>query len=472
MGIKNYVWQVRPVQKAHVNHLEKIQRVLTELTISPHYQQKGVYNPYYELDIDVEKDIRPEVGPGEITFENVKSGTGTLIKSYGKGKYNFQIVVNGDRTKYYIITTGPYVTNHLGMKKRQSATASSDVNEYLSLYFIKHPKFTDAKAFMSDIGKLTGDTGVLASGGSVTYEDLRELLDKDEKVERDILIGYNNSKAVIADLKSMNVKWSVLHWVPQAKPGGIRRNNPSDIILELDDGSYVGYSNKISAGKDATPKLNTGIWSAYKKRMDRTQILSIERMIDKAWKDAANNIKPSSKNAYPALKRFNIKKEAFSETTSQEAFMTLAKAFDKDGLKFFTDDMYWPFRNNLIKAYSTYLKKPANMRYLINTVAIYTYDDPSQTPCPYKLLIGSEKSSTIKDVVSDDTHRQIFFSENNADFTKIITTYDNKSQSFKAQFTHKPSGITVKNSWTLRTRAQGGWGGKNLYFTTSGFKYS
>ena len=66
------------------------------------------------------------------------------------------------------------------MKKRQSATASSDVNEFLSLYFIKHPKFTDVKTFMSDVGKLTGDTGVLASGGSVTYEVLRELLDKDD----------------------------------------------------------------------------------------------------------------------------------------------------------------------------------------------------------------------------------------------------------------------------------------------------
>ena len=456
--------------ESYIPPVDKIQSFLRELTISPHYQQKGVYNPYYELDIDVEKDIRPALGPGEITFENVKSGTGKLLKSYGRGKYHFQIVVDGDRTKYHIITTGPIVTNHLGMKKRQSATASSDVNEYLSLYFIKHPKFTDAKTFMSNIGKLTGDTGILASGGAVTYEDLRELLDKDEKVERDILIGNHNSKAVIADLKSMKVKWSVLHWSPGAKPGGIRRNNPSDIIIELDDGSYIGYSNKISAGKDATPKLNTGIWSAYKKRADATQLKNIERMIDKAWDDAARKIKSSSKNAYPAIKRFNIKKEAFSETTSQEAFMGLAKSFDKDKLKFFTDDMYWPFRNNLIKAYSKYLKKPANMRYLINTVAIYTYDDPSDTPCPYKLLIGSEKGSTLKDVVSDDTHRQIFFSEDDTDFTKIITTYDNKSQSFKAQFTHKPSGLTVNWPITLRTRAQGGWGGKNLYFTTRGFK--
>ena len=68
--------------------------------------------------------------------------------------------------------------------------------------------------------------------------------------------------------------------------------------------------------------------------------------------------------------------------------------------------------------------------------------------------------------------QKIFFSENNSDFTQIKTTYDNKSQSFNAQFTHKQSGLTVKNSWTLRTRSAGGWGGKNLYFTTSGFKFS
>ena len=64
------------------------------------------------------------------------------------------------------------------------------------------------------------------------------------------------------------------------------------------------------------------------------------------------------------------------------------------------------------------------MRYLINTVGIYTYDDPSQTPCPYKLLIGSEKGSSLKDVVSDDSHREIFFSRNLlTDFKLVILTF-------------------------------------------------
>ena len=304
MALQKYVRQLRPIQENKVDYVERVQSSLSELTITPHYQQKGVYNPYYTLKVDIEKDIRPTVGKGEIKFQNVITGQGKLLKAYGKGKYFFQIVVNDNPTEYYINTTKSIVISHLGMKARKSATASSDVNEFLSLYFIKHSKFVDAKTFMVEISKLGGDTGILASGGVVTYEFLNELLDKDETAERDILIGYNNSKVVVKDLKSRKLNWKVLHWVPQAKPGGIRRNNPSDIVIELSDGSYIGYSNKISAGKDKTPKLNTGIWSAYKKRMDKTQLGNIEKMIDKAWTDAARLIKPKSKNAFLKIHGF------------------------------------------------------------------------------------------------------------------------------------------------------------------------
>ena len=46
-----------------------------------------------------------------------------------------------------------------------------------------------------------GDTGIMSSSVSVTYETLNGLLDKDETAERDINIGYNNSIAVLGDLK-------------------------------------------------------------------------------------------------------------------------------------------------------------------------------------------------------------------------------------------------------------------------------
>ncbi len=120
MSLQKYVRQLKPRNETYTPPVDKIQNFLGELTISPHYQQKGIYNPFYELNIDVEADIRPAVGPGEITFENVKSGKGKLLKSFGRGSFHFQIHVDGKKTKYYVTTIAKVVTNHLGMTKRKS----------------------------------------------------------------------------------------------------------------------------------------------------------------------------------------------------------------------------------------------------------------------------------------------------------------------------------------------------------------
>tara|TARA_B100000963_G_C22593413_1_gene656638 strand:- start:53 stop:1405 length:1353 start_codon:yes stop_codon:yes gene_type:complete len=443
-------------------------KYLVELTVSPDYQSKGVFNPFYVLNIP-EDDIRPSVGDGEIKYKSVDVGSGTLIKRYGKGNFHFQVNVNGEDTNFYIITPKKgFVTAHYGQKTRKSATASSNVNEFLTVYFLLHKDYTDAKTFMSDIGGKTGPTGVLdGAGKSVTYEDLIELIDKDETAERDIQIGYKNSVVVAKDLPNTIDK---VFWVPAIKPDGVGSKNPSDVVIKLIDGTYVGYSNKISAGKDATPKINTNITAFYSKLGDKRQLKSIQNMIDDAWNDAASTIEVTTPNAHKAISTFSISGEGFSESSSKRAFATLARAFQKDKLKFYADDFYYKFRNNLISAFSTYISDSRNMVYLLNTVGFYTYDDPNATPCPYKLLIGSEKGSTIKEVSSDEKQRQIFFTKKPSDLTQIRTSYDNKSQSFALSFGYRPLGKIISAPITLRTRAAGGWSGKSLYVTTSGFK--
>ena len=443
-------------------------KYLVELTVSPDYQSKGVFNPFYVLNIP-EDDIRPSVGDGEIKYKSVDVGSGTLIKRYGKGNFHFQVNVNGEDTNFYIITPKKgFVTAHYGQKTRKSATASSNVNEFLTVYFLLHKDYTDAKTFMSDIGGKTGPTGVLdGAGKSVTYEDLIELIDKDETAERDIQIGYKNSVVVAKDLPNTIDK---VFWVPAIKPDGVGSKNPSDVVIKLIDGTYVGYSNKISAGKDATPKINTNITAFYSKLGDKRQLKSIQNMIDDAWNDAASTIEVTTPNAHKAISTFSISGEGFSESSSKRAFATLARAFQKDKLKFYADDFYYKFRNNLISAFSTYISDSRNMVYLLNTVGFYTYDDPNATPCPYKLLIGSEKGSTIKEVSSDEKQRQIFFTKKPSDLTQIRTSYDNKSQSFALSFGYRPLGKIISAPITLRTRAAGGWSGKSLYITTSGFK--
>ena len=100
----------------------------------------------------------------------------------------------------------------------------------------------------------------------------------------------------------------------------------------------------------------------------------------------------------------------------------------------------------------------------------YTYDDPNATPCPYKLLIGSEKGSTIKEVSGDDSTRQMLMSDNTRDFSGIKTSYDGKQQTFKLSWTYKPLKISAEMPVVLRTRQAGGWAGKSLYITSSGIK--
>ena len=446
--------------------MDRFKTYLRELTVSPDYQSRGTFNPFYVLDIP-EDDIRPSVGDGVIKYKNVDTGSGELVKNYG-GKYHFQINLDDQDTNYYVITTKSKVKAHFGQKTRKDSTASSNVNEFLTVYFLLHKDYTDPKTFQSDIGGKTGKTGVLnGEGQDVTYEDLIQLIDRDETADRDIEIGYQNSLAVIKDLPNTVDK---VFWVPRGKPDGVGAKNPSDVIVKLSDGNYIGYSNKIAAGKDATPKINTNMTAFYSKLADRKQLSNIQKMIDDAWNDAAATIDVTTPTAHKAIKAFCISGERFSESSSKRAFAGLARAFQKDKLKFYADDFYYKFRNNLITAFSTYISDSRNMVYLLNTVGYYTYDDPDATPCPYKLLIGSEKSSTIKDVSSDEEQRQIFFTKKSTDLTQIRTSYDKKGQTFNLAFGYRPLGKIISAPIVLRTRAAGGWSGKSLYITTSGFK--
>jgi hypothetical protein len=308
-------------------------------------------------------------------------------------------------------------------------------------------------------------------GRPVTYEDLRGLIDRDETAERDIKIGMNNATAVKNDIKGEKI--SKLYWVPRGKPRGISPKTPSDVIVEFKDGTFQGYSNKISACKDETPKFNTNIYAFYGKLGSESQQKSIGQMIDKSWIDAAAKVEGPA--AMAVIRPVDITKEAFSESKSKVLFGYLAQNFKLDNLDFYGDDFYYPFRNNLITYFSQYLQNPNNMVYFLNTIYFYTYDDPrsSYTPCPYKLLIGRENTaSTIKDVSDNEELKELLINKDPRRIKSIKADYDGKSQSFKMEFVFaNGNNKKVMIPITCRTRAAGGWSGKSLFITTSGVKF-
>lgn len=446
---------------------------LRELTISPFYQQKGTFNPYYTVDDQILKLVQNDIEEkdySEILFKNVEKGQGNLMFDM-KGKFEFQIVIKrGDaeiETKQFIRIPKKFVKSHYGMKQRKDSTASSNVNEYLSMYFLAHPEWTDAETFMQNVAKLSGGTGVYTGEDKeVSYEQLVALLDKDETAIRDINIGYQNSLAIKKEI----TRWEKLYWTPRGKPAGIGGKNPSDTIIQLDKKNYIGFSNKIASGKDATPKINTNINAFFQKLGDRRPHKDALKMIDDAWNEAASTLPPKAKNASRALQKFDITREKPSESSSKKAFALLAKEFKKDRLDFYAKDFYWPFRNNFIKKLGNWLTKPQNMHYFLQTVGYYTYDDVNATPCPYKLLVGSEKGSVLKDVSSDEDMREFLLNDDPLALTNIQFKYKDGQQSFQMKLKYKIGNYRVEVPITARTRASGGWSGKALYITSPGIK--
>ena len=448
-------------------------------TVSPYYQQRGVANPYYVLDpATVTQTLsalkREGIDQKQLLFKSVEAIQGkTIIKS--TGKYKFQLA--SDKVQdlpYGIETTKRQVKGHLGMVSRKDSTASSNVNEFLTVYFLVNPSMTPEQLENHSCKQGNASTGVLTGEGTpVTFEDLCKLIDADETAARDIKIGLNNAKAVKKDINGKGIK--NLYWVPRGKPTGISPKTPSDVIIEFRDGFFRGYSNKISAGKtDETPKFNTNIYAFYGKLGDGTQQANIGKIIDESWNQASATVRGDV--AREAIENFDISQEKFSETSSRAAFSELAKSFKSNGLEFYGKDFYYKFRNNLISNFSDYLLNPLNMIYFLNTIYFYTYDDPTKafTPCPYKLLVGRETGeSTIKDVSENESLKELLVNKNPARLTGIKSSYDGQSQSFTMTLNFTNGELkNVSIPITCRTRAAGGWAGKSLFISTSGVKMS
>ena len=448
-------------------------------TVSPYYQQRGIANPYYVLDAATVTQTlsalkREGIDQKQLLFKSVESIQGkTIIKSVGK--YKFQLASDkAQDLPYGIETTKKQVKGHLGMTSRKDSTASSNVNEFLTVYFLVNPSMTPEQLENHSCKQGNASTGVLTGEGtSVTFEDLCKLIDADETAARDIKIGLNNSKAVRKDINGKGIQ--NLYWVPRGKPTGISPKTPSDVIIEFNDGFFRGYSNKISAGKtDDTPKFNTNIYAFYGKLGDGSQQSNIGGIIDESWNQSAATVR--GERARDAIESFDISQEKFSETSSRAAFAELAKSFKENGLEFYGKDFYYKFRNNLIKNFSNYLLNPLNMIYFLNTIYFYTYDDPTKafTPCPYKLLIGRETGeSTIKDVSENESLKELLVNKKPSRLTGIKAAYDGQSQSFTMtlNFTNgELKNVTIPI--TCRTRSAGGWSGKSLFISTSGVRMS
>ena len=298
------------------------------MRITPYYESKGIKNPYYVLAPTVVNGVVRElkkieaykkITNNDLLFRNVEPNqlNGSIIyrATSSSGKI-FQIT---DKQKkdlpFGVATTAQkiHVTGHYGMVSRKNATASSNVNEFLSVYFLVQPPMNPDK-LVDYVSQQKGNTGVLKGEGTpVTFPQLADLLEEDETPERDINIGLNNAKAIQGDIKGRSIK--TVYWVPKQKPKNVNPTNPSDTVIEFDDGFLQGYSNKIASGTDKTPKFNTNINAYYRELGDFSQLMNVQKLINDAFFETKENVK--GKNAKEALDFYyenEFDNEAYTET--------------------------------------------------------------------------------------------------------------------------------------------------------------
>jgi len=456
------------------------------MRITPYYEQRGIKNPFYVLSPSVVNNVVRElkkqgdeyknVRASDILFKNVEPNqlNGSVIyKATPSSSKVFQIT---DKQKneipFGVATTAQkiHVVSHYGMSSRKNATASSNVNEFLSVYFLVQPQMNPDQ-LVNFVSQQKGNTGVLKGEGTpVSFSELGQLLDEDETPERDINIGLNNAKAIQGDLKGRSIK--TVYWVPRKKPKNVNPTNPSDTILEFNDGFLQGYSNKIASGTDKTPKFNTNVNAFYKEMGDFNQLMNVQKLLNDSFFEAKETVKgENAKEAIDFYYENEFDNEAYGETGSQKNFGELAEFFRLDGLDFNRKDFYYPFRNNFIRKFADYLKSPINMVYFLRTIYKYTYGDPTQsfTPCPYKLLIGTPMgASKLKNVSSDESLKELLFNSDPSRITDIKDTFDGNSQGWNMTFKFlngKPKDITLPI--VARTRF-GGLQGKSFFLSSSG----
>ena len=225
------------------------------MRITPYYESKGVKNPYYVLsptvvngavrELKKQGEEYKNIKPTDILFRNVEPNqlNGSIIyKATSSSGKIFQIT---DKQKndlpFGVATTAQkiHVTGHYGMVSRKNATASSNVNEFLSVYFLVQPPMNPDQ-LVDYVSQQKGNTGVLKGEGTpVTFPQLADLLEEDETPERDINIGLNNAKAIQGDIKGRSIK--TVYWVPRQKPRNVNPTNPSDTVIEFSDGFLQGY---------------------------------------------------------------------------------------------------------------------------------------------------------------------------------------------------------------------------------------
>ena len=281
MGIKNYVRQVRPVQEAHVNHLEKVGKIVSEAFNVPIQKDSDVDDFDTKLDKKQLKSLLKYVsslklddipiagGPAGIKIRSAqdkdaeirnwaKENTPDLKISFGQGS-----IGKGGGVKISESTQELMVAALVLNKVK-----SGNIDETKAIEMIEESK--------KQFNKIEGASG------------RPDLIDQFTGNFNDLATAISSSNAILKVVSNpIKAYWTGKGWGPDIAKynppiGGVRDYNSSDIVVKGGDGVFYGFSLKKKArSKDVDPTLInkpiTGNVGILKDILGEREVASIEK---------------------------------------------------------------------------------------------------------------------------------------------------------------------------------------------------
>jgi hypothetical protein len=269
MGIKNYVRQVRPVQEADVNHLDKVQNILSESALSKQEllkpAGKGPNSGIPRIQIFADKISKGEdhllndgssIKITKITMNGKVYGVKdmkSLVKDYDDVE---TVSITGPKTSWSMVAKTPEYGGEGGGEKISTSTQELMTATIVLIgkkYDSSEISVKDAKKIIADAKQQWGNViGVVGK---------EKLLNQFTDNWYDLATAVSSANAILKIVpKPTKVFWTGQKWDDEISAfnpaiGNIKDYNSSDIVV-AGGNRYYGFSlKKKPSSKDADPTL-------------------------------------------------------------------------------------------------------------------------------------------------------------------------------------------------------------------------
>ena len=438
MGIKNYVWQVRPVQEAHVNHLDRIQSFLSEEVSLPKEVFGGLSYEKNERQSSAKRDViivrsKDRDSDRDEILRNLRQSG--ITAQLGSAQSSVDPIDGNHDGKNFRIFVKPVSG---GMAETTLNASITELFPCIAFELNHTPKSPqDFHEFLMGV-----DVGKLKCVGSKDIAAAQETINKADtssKFEEKMNNAIGVHQFILDSAKDKSVK--SVFWGYRQKPAGVPKNHPGDMFIEYSDGAKLGVSLKAGGKKTSEPQLNTYVTPVF-------NAFGEKRKLDTLMKTVYSQVY-SKIQGMPPINKF------MKDRTTQKVLRDFDKKNNAEYEKLYNQYLEI-MRDGIISLFNSSKKKS------IDYIKTEVLRDAPDVPTMVVKAIGSSwEEVTDKDAVG------VFLPQ-----VQFVRAYKSKSSKQNWFIELKSGNETLTMNMSIRTNKSGHAGQKKLGQFSLSVKYN